>query len=53
MARQAAVLDIRPVALSAEDVADLEAFLHALTGITADTRPLGRPASVPSGLPVD
>ncbi len=53
MARQAAVLDIEPRALSDAQVADLEAFLHALTGVTALTRPLGRPDAVPSGLPVD
>ncbi|SMX38207.1 Cytochrome c551 peroxidase precursor [Octadecabacter ascidiaceicola] len=53
MARQAAVLDIHPVALSDAEVADLEAFLNALTGATADDRPMGRPDSVPSGLPVD
>ncbi len=53
MSRQAAALDIHPVALSDADIADLEAFLHALTGETVDQRPLGRPLSVPSGLPVD
>ena len=53
MARQAAVLDINPVALSEDEIADITAFLHALTGETADTRPMGRPDSVPSGLPVD
>ncbi len=51
--RQAAVLDIRPMQLSDQDIADLVAFLHALTGETADQRPLGRPDTVPSGLPVD
>ena len=35
------------------DIAALVAFLGALTGETAHTRPLGRPARVPSGLPVD
>ncbi|KNG94143.1 cytochrome-c peroxidase [Pseudaestuariivita atlantica] len=53
MARQNAVLDITPVGLSDADVAALEAFLHSLTGKTALTRPLGRPETVPSGLPVD
>ncbi|WP_425091849.1 cytochrome-c peroxidase [Tropicimonas sp. S265A] len=54
MARQAAALDIRPVALSDAEVADLVAFLHALTGSSAaGPRPLGRPDRVPSGLPVD
>jgi len=53
MARQADAIDLRPISLSDADIADLVAFLHALTGETALTRPLGRPASVPSGLPVD
>ncbi|WP_424971337.1 cytochrome-c peroxidase [Dinoroseobacter sp. S76] len=53
IARQAAVLDITPVALSDAEIADLVAFLHALTGATAEARPLGRPETVPSGLPVD
>jgi cytochrome c peroxidase len=53
MARQAVVLDIVPVSLGDGQVADLVAFLHALTGRTADQRPLGRPERVPSGLPVD
>ncbi|WP_375282011.1 cytochrome-c peroxidase [Pseudooctadecabacter sp.] len=53
MARQAAVLDIDPVTLSEAEIADIEAFLHSLTGATADSRPLGRPDAVPSGLPVD
>ena len=53
MDRQNAVLDITPVSLDDTDLDDLEAFLNALTGATADTRPMGRPAQVPSGLPVD
>jgi len=53
MERQEKALDINPVALSDAEVADLEAFLHALTGATAWDRPLGRPDAVPSGLPVD
>lgn len=53
MARQHAALDINPVALSDAEIIDIKAFLHALTGETADDRPLGRPLSVPSGLPVD
>jgi cytochrome c peroxidase len=53
MARQQAVLDIVPVTMNSTQVADIEAFLHALTGDTAEERPLGRPATVPSGLPVD
>lgn len=53
MQRQAATLDITPVSLSDTDVADLVAFLQALTGETALYRPLGQPLHVPSGLPVD
>ena len=53
MARQNAVLDIDPISLSSMQIADIESFLHALTGNTALERPLGRPATVPSGLSVD
>ncbi|SFS13707.1 cytochrome c peroxidase [Yoonia litorea] len=53
MARQAQALDIRPMRLSENDISDLVAFLNALTGETVDQRPLGRPDTVPSGLPVD
>ena len=53
MKRQAEHIDIMTFSLSDDDVADLVAFLHALTGDTANTRPLGRPDNVPSGLPVD
>ena len=53
MARLAAATEIRLGALSDEDMDDLVAFLHALTGETALQRPLGRPEAVPSGLPVD
>jgi cytochrome c peroxidase len=53
MARQQAFLDIIPVTMNATQVSDIEAFLHALTGNTAEERPLGRLATVPSGLPVD
>ncbi|WP_208353802.1 cytochrome-c peroxidase [Pseudaestuariivita rosea] len=53
MARQSTALDITPIALTDAEVDDLVAFLNALTGKTAEARPLGRPDSVPSGLPVD
>ena len=53
MARQAAHVDIRPVELDDDRVKDLVAFLQALTGKSAKQRPLGRPKTVPSGLPVD
>ena len=51
--RHAAALDIEPISLGDAEIADIVAFLHALTGETAETRPLGRPDAVPSGLPVD
>ena len=53
IARQEAAIAIAPVALDDASVLDLVAFLNALTGITAETRPLGRPDTVPSGLSVD
>lgn len=53
MARQARVVDIQPVSLSDPEIAALVAFLESLTGDTAETRPLGRPERVPSGLSVD
>ena len=55
MARQSEHLDLPTVRLSAEQVSDIEAFLHSLTGqaAAAGTLPLGVPERVPSGLPVD
>ena len=53
MARQAAAIDIAPVSLTDAEVAQVVAFLHALTGESALDRPLGVPERVPSGLPVD
>ncbi|PTX48381.1 cytochrome c peroxidase [Allosediminivita pacifica] len=53
MARQAQYLEILPVRLSDEQVGEIEAFLSALTDPNPFDRPLGRPESVPSGLPVD
>jgi cytochrome c peroxidase len=50
-ARLRARVDIEPVALSDQEVNALVAFLEALTGESNGR--LGRPASVPSGLPVD
>lgn len=52
-ARHRAALDLAPIPLPENEIDDIVAFLNALTGETALTRPLGRPASVPSGLPVD
>lgn len=51
--RQTDTLDVRPVSLTDTEVDDIVAFLESLTGATALTLPLGRPAQVPSGLPVD
>ena len=53
MTRQNMSLDITPIKLSAEEIQDLETFLHSLTGMSQNRRPLGRPESVPSGLSVD
>ncbi|MGJ5619650.1 cytochrome-c peroxidase [Sulfitobacter sp. MF3-043] len=53
MARHAAANDLVPVSISEEDIADIEAFLHSLTGAAATKGRLGIPVSVPSGLPVD
>ena len=52
-ARHRAAVDLDRIALAEADLDALEAFLHALTGATANDRPLGRPDTVPSGLPVD
>ena len=53
MARLKRRVDIEPVELTDGEVADVVAFLHSLTGKTAATGRLGKPESVPSGLPVD
>jgi len=53
MERQKRILDIDPVALSDPEIADLIAFLNALTGSTVDTPTFGVPDRVPSGLPID
>ncbi len=53
MARLRSRVDIQPVSLQDDEVDDLIAFLHALEGRGAARPPLGRPESVPSGLPVD
>ncbi len=51
--RQMRAIDIAPIKLNEEEVGALVAFLESLTGETALERPLGRPETVPSGLPVD
>ena len=48
----AAAVTATPVALSAQDIADLTAFLHSLTDPAAIEGRLGVPDTVPSGLPV-
>jgi cytochrome c peroxidase len=53
MVRVAAADELAPFRLTEAEITDLVAFLHALTGDTALERPLGRPDTVPSGLPVD
>jgi cytochrome c peroxidase len=53
MARLRAHVDIDPVVLSDAEIADLVAFLEALTDAEAVKGRLGKPAAVPSGLPVD
>lgn len=44
-------IDLPPV--TDAEIADIVSFLNALTGETALRRPMGRPETVPSGLPVD
>jgi cytochrome c peroxidase len=53
MERQNQTIDIVPIALNDQEIEELEAFLRSLTGQTRNDRPLGRPARVPSNLPVD
>jgi len=53
MVRQQRALDIGLNRLTTREIADLVAFLEALTGTGVDDRPLGPPDRVPSGLPVD
>ena len=52
-ARVRNAVDIKPLPLSDDDVQQLVAFLHALTGEKSVSGRLGRPDRVPSGLPVD
>ena len=53
MARLRSRVDIEAIDLTDDELADLVAFLHSLTGITAATGRLGKPQAVPSGLSVD
>lgn len=52
-ARLASRIDIAPIDLSTQDIADLVAFLGALEGGASLYGRLGVPDAVPSGLPVD
>jgi cytochrome c peroxidase len=53
MARQKSAISIDPVHLDDDQVDDLVAFMHALTGGGSRYGRLGRPTAVPSGLKVD
>ncbi|WP_299745546.1 cytochrome c peroxidase [uncultured Tateyamaria sp.] len=53
MARQRAAVQIDNNLLTDSEVDQIVAFLHALTGKTANDGKLGVPKAVPSGLPVD
>ncbi|RED12784.1 Cytochrome c551 peroxidase [Pontivivens insulae] len=52
-ARLSRAIDIEERSLTDAQVADVVAFLQGLTGDTALTGRLGRPETVPSGLPVE
>lgn len=51
--RLASRCDIEPTFLTDQEVSEIVAFLHALTGTQSIKGRLGRPASVPSGLEVN
>jgi len=53
MKRFKSKIDIQPIALSDDNIADLVSFMHALTGQTAQKLRFGIPERVPSGLPID
>ena len=53
MQRQISAIEIDLPPVTDAQLADILAFLNALTGETASERPMGRPDRVPSGLPVD
>jgi cytochrome c peroxidase len=53
MARQEAVIDVNLPPRTDDEIADLVAFLHSLTGASTDDLPFGVPDAVPSGLSVD
>lgn len=53
MARLAGCIDIEPRSLTDAEVAELVAFMDALTGARGNKGRFGTPATVPSGLEVD
>lgn len=53
LARVRNKVDIEPIQLNVVEIESLVEFMKALTGRTADVLPLGIPAKVPSGLPMD
>ena len=53
MARQSSVLDIDIPSRTQTEIDQIIAFLETLTDPSPYDRPLGRPETVPSGLPVD
>ncbi len=46
-------IDIKSLKLNEEEIDNIIDFLHSLTDKDGNNRPLGRPHTVPSGLPVD
>ncbi len=46
-------IDIVPMNITDKELNEIISFLGALTGKSKNNRPLGKPSSVPSGLPVD
>ena len=53
MKRYEEKIDIKPIPLSEEEIANLVAFMHALTGRSAKKLRFGIPNQVPSGFSVD
>ena len=53
IARQKRAITGLTLPLTDQDIEDLEAFLHALTGASVEALPFGIPDKVPSGLAVD
>ena len=53
MKRYRKKIDIKSKSLSDEEITDLVAFMHALTGKSVTDLRFGIPNQVPSGLPVD